>query len=109
MTQGSIARVAPLAEELSEFCKGHDQGEGAAAATRMLTQVRELWPDVAAVEISDDADAELECEVLALRIVHDVGIVAERLQRLEVMEALAWSRANLILDLERYLRSVGVR
>jgi hypothetical protein len=109
MTQGGIARIGPLIDELRPFCIGHELGDGGLAATQMLRQVRELWPEVPALLISSDHDSETDPEVLALRIVADVGGVAERLLRLEPQEELGWARANLIVDLDHYLDAVAAR
>src|ERR1700750_1200421 len=100
MTQGLFARVAPLRDELSAVCRGHLQDDGGLAAAEMLAHVRDSWPDVMEREISHDPDPEDDLEVLALRIVRDVGIIADRLLGYDLEEALAWSRANLIFDLE---------
>jgi hypothetical protein len=109
MTQGSMARLAPLAEELSAFCEGHQTGDAGVAAAEMLAQVRHLWPDIADLTISADPDPEIDPEVLALRIIRDVGDAADRLLRFDPPKALGWTRANMILDLERYLEAVTGR
>jgi hypothetical protein len=109
MTHGSIARIAPLAEELRALCVGHEVGDGGVAAAQMLAQVRDLWPDVPNQTISHDPDTEADPEILCLRIVRDVGETAGRLLESDPQEALGWSRANLIFDLERYLEAIGRR
>jgi hypothetical protein len=109
MMQGSMDRLAPLVEELNTFCEGHRAGDGGRTAEQMLAQVRELWPDVPERQISSDPDPEADPEVLALRIIRDVGDAAERLLRIDPQKALGWSRANLVVDLERYLEAVGGR
>ena len=109
MTQGSMARLAPLAEELGTFCEGHQSDDGGVAAAGMLAQVRHLWPDIPVMSISSDPDPEDDPEALALRIIRDVGDAADRLLRSGPEKALGWSRANLIVDLERYLQATAGR
>ena len=109
MTQGLVARIAPLTDDLSTFCRGHVEGDGGLSATRMLAQVRASWPDVTELEIDNDPGAEQDLEVIVLRIVRDVGTIADRLLRYDAQEALGWSRANLIFDLECYLETLRRR
>ncbi len=109
MTEGSIARIAPLVEELDAICRGHEEGHGGPAAARMLASVRTLWPEIPDQDLSQDPDHERDPEVLALRIVREVGETAGRLLDLGPEAALGWSRPNLAIELERYLAVVGGR
>jgi hypothetical protein len=109
MTEGPMARLAPLIEELNTFWQGHEAGAGAAAAVQMLAQVRDLWPDIPELLISSDPDSETDLEVLALRVARDVGDAADRLLNFDQQKALGFSRANLIVDVERYLEATAGR
>lgn len=109
MGQEGLADIAPLVKRLAAFCQGHEDGDGGVAAARMLAHVRASWPEVPPREISHDDDPEGDLSVLALRVVRDVGDAAERLLGNEGEEALGWARANLVIDLERYLEVVGGR
>ncbi len=103
MVEGSIERIAPLVEELQRFCRGHVEDDHGAAAAEMLAHLRGVWPDVPVASLPSEPDGDLGAEELALVIVRDVGEVAgQLLESREPAEALAWSRANLIFDLERY-------
>ena len=103
MVEGSIERIAPLVEELQRFCRGHLAGDRGAAAAEMLAYLRAVWPDVPGASLPSEPDLRLSAEELALVVVRDVGEVAgQLLESREPAEALAWSRANLIFDLERY-------
>ncbi len=101
--------MTPLVDQLQPFCCGHEAGDAGAAAAAMLGHVRRAWPDIPEVEIQPDGSGGHDAEELALRVVRDVGEVADILLSAEPEERLAWSRANLIVDLERYAAVVGTR
>jgi hypothetical protein len=100
--EGAIARMAPLIDQLQPFCCGHEAGDGGAAAAAMLGHVKRAWPDLPPVDVAPQADDKRDAEELALCVVRDVGEVADILLSSDPDERLGWSRANLIVDLERY-------
>jgi hypothetical protein len=100
--------MAPLVDQLQPFWWGHEAGDGGAAAAAMLGHVRRAWPDIGEVEVTADEGEERSADELALGIVRDVGEVARILISAPgVAEELAWARANLISDLERYATLVA--
>lgn len=109
MTERQITRIAPLVEELRTFCVGHEEADGGAAAEGMLAAVRELWPDIPELTITPGLDSELDADVLALRMIREVGEIAAKLIGADPREVLGWSRANLVIELEHYLEALGGR
>lgn len=100
---GRIARLTPLVNQLQGFCRGHEDGDCGVAAAEMLACLRQVWPDIPDVALPSVPDDDRQAEQLALAVVHDVGEMAGiLLTKNDPDEELAWSRANLILDLERY-------
>lgn len=104
--EGQIALMAPLIDQLQPFCCGHEAGDGGAAAAAMLGHVRRAWPEIPEVQVPMDAGDRRDAEEIALCVVRDVGEVADILLSDGPDEKLAWSRANLIIDLERYATTV---
>jgi hypothetical protein len=95
-----IAQLAPLTDQLQRFVRAHERGEGGAAAGEMLAALRDTRPLLSGGYLMADPDDGRDGEELALGIIRDVGEIADRLTR---SDDLAWARANLICDLERYL------
>jgi hypothetical protein len=105
--EGSIERIAPLVEELQQFCRGHVKGDRGAAAVEMRAYLRDAWPDIPEAHLPSERDEDLGAEQLALVIIRDVGEMAGlALEADKLEEALAWARANSIFDLRRYLRAI---
>jgi hypothetical protein len=103
----SFARIAPLVEQLHRFCRGHEEGDGGAAAAGMLAWLRGAWPDVPEIELPDPPAEDESAERLALCLVRDIGELAGMLlEDHEVEQALGWARANLSVEVERYLSQV---
>lgn len=98
-------RIAPLIDLLQRFCHAH-RSDDPTAGEAMIEPLRSLWPDIPHRRL-DPPDqghhATEDADSVALEIVVDVGDVA-RLLLTEGQPAnrLAWCRANLIDDLERY-------
>jgi hypothetical protein len=108
--KGAIARLAPLVDQLQRFCRGHEAGHGRAAAATMLVYLRGAWVDVPEItlQFSSDRGQEVNPESLVLALVRDVGELAgELLASDDPDQALAWARANLIVDVERYASALG--
>jgi hypothetical protein len=103
---GPITRMTPLVDQLQQFCLGHEQRDGGAAGAEMLAHLRQDWPEIADVSMQADPEDGRDSEELALSIIRDVGEVADILLSSDPEERLAWSRANLIVDLERYAVSI---
>jgi hypothetical protein len=105
--EGRVALMVPLVDQLQPFCCGHEAADGGAAAGAMLGHVRRLWPDIPQVDVAADPADDRDAEELALSVVRDVGDVAGILLSARNLEKeLAWTRANLIHDLECYARLV---
>jgi hypothetical protein len=104
--EGRVARIAPLVDQLQRFCWGHEDDDHGAAAAEMLAFLGDAWPDVPEVVLSLDRDDDRDAEELALEIVRGVGEVGGILLTTDPGEKLAWSRANLIVELEHYTAAV---
>jgi hypothetical protein len=99
--------MTPLVDQLHQFCLGHEQRDRGAAAEEMLAYLRHGWLETLEASVKADPGDDRDPEELALGIVRDVGEVAGVLLGADDQgPALAWSRANLIFDLERYLMLV---
>jgi hypothetical protein len=106
--EGRIHRLAPLVDQLQPFWLGHEAGDGGSAAAAMIGHVRSAWPDIPQVDVRADPADERDADALALGVVRDVGEVAGILvSAIDLGKELAWARANLIGDLERYATAVG--
>jgi hypothetical protein len=102
-----IERIGPLVDGLQILCGGRELGDPKVAASSMLAYLESGRPDVPKVSLESDPEEDLDVEGLALRIVCDVGEMAGLLLAAGSLEKLAWSRANLISDLERYRAAIG--
>jgi hypothetical protein len=98
--------LAPLVEELQQFCNALERND-AQAADRMIAGVEGIWPEVPSMKLETaeedqpGPDAEARCELLA--VVADVGYIAETLlAESHPNRTLAWCRANLITDLKHF-------
>jgi hypothetical protein len=97
-----MALVVALLDGLQGFTHAHQRGEGAAEAREMLREVHGLWAGTEG-RVGSPVDDDRDREELALAIVRAVGEVADILLAPETSkERLAWTRANLISDLECY-------
>lgn len=101
--EGRVPQIAPLVDQVQRFCRGHVEDDHGAAAAEMLTFVGDAWPDVSEVVLTLDRDDHRDAEELALEIVRCVGEVGGILLGADRSEKLAWSRANLISELRRYV------
>lgn len=100
--EGRFGRIAPLVDQLQQFCLGHEEGDAGTAATDMIGYLRDAWPEIPAASLAVERDGR-DAEELALGIIRDVGeVAAVLLGGRDPDQDLAWSRANLIFDLERY-------
>lgn len=104
----TVGWMTPLVSELQHFCQRHEEGKRGGAGAGMLAHLRQDWADVPAAELPPPGDDERDPEELALMIVRDVGEVADILLGAgdDVDQRLGWSRANLVVDLERYANAV---
>jgi hypothetical protein len=105
----TVCRMTPLVSELQGLCQSLEEGgrERRAAAWSMLWLLRHEWADLPVIDLPGITDEERNSGELLLIIVRDVGEVADILLTDEDVETkLAWARANLIVDLERYLLAV---
>jgi hypothetical protein len=98
-----VALIAPLVDQLQRFCRGHEEDDHGVAAREMLAFLGDEWPDVEEVVLTVDRDDDRDAEELALEIVRGVGEVGGILLTTDPGDKLAWSRANLIIELERYV------
>jgi hypothetical protein len=106
--EGTIVRIAPLVDQLARFCRGHQAGDRVEAAEGMLWCLRALWPEIPARAVPPAPEDDRDVEGLALTIIVDVGEIAQILITSEdPREQLAWARANLTLDVERYAKLVA--
>jgi hypothetical protein len=102
----TVGWMTPLVSELQQFCQRHEEVDDG-AADGMLEHLRHDWADIPVVNLPPIPDDDRDPEELALMIIRDVGEVAEILLAADDVEGrLAWSRANLIADLERYSSAV---
>ena len=108
LAEGALSRLTPLVDHLARFCRGHDRADGGGASLAMLAALDEIWPDVPKVSVRSDPGDERGAEELVLAIIGDVGDLAWILGcGVDPAAELAWARANLIFDLERYRIVVG--
>jgi hypothetical protein len=102
-----IARITPLVDQLSRLCRGHEARDTGIAAVGMLAYLRDAWPDIPVHEMRGERKEVGDPGRIALGIVHDVGELARMLRDGDDPEAaLAWSRANLIVEIEAYTRAL---
>lgn len=100
--QKDVARITPLVEQLQWLFRSHEEGDRGAAAEEMLTCLRGIWPDVREVVLDREREDSRDADQMVLEIIRDVGEIAAFLLGVGPDKGLAWSRANLIVDLERY-------
>jgi len=104
----NVGWITPLVSELQHFCERHEEDDRGNAAAGMLAHLRRDWADVPVLSLPPVTGSDRDPEELALVIIHDVGEVAEILLAAgDLDERLGWSRANLIIDVERYSLAVG--
>lgn len=105
--------AGPLVDHLHRFCDNCRRGDPDGAAAGMLDFVRASWPDISETRlppVEDDAalgeGETFDADEVALAIIRDVGEIADFLvEGGKPGGRLAWSRANLIVDLELYARA----
>jgi hypothetical protein len=103
-----VGWMTPLVSGLQHFCERHEEGAGAGAAAGLLAHLRNDWAEVPVVNLPAVTGDVRDPEELALVIVRDVGeVAAVLLDASDSDETLGWARANLIVDLERYVAAVG--
>lgn len=107
-----LERVLPLVHQLDRFCRHHEQGEREAAVAPMLAFVRRCWPDIPTADPYADENSKppapaMTPDELLLHIIAAIGEMAGNLGELLDYEIeLAWSRAVLVVNLERYEQAV---
>jgi hypothetical protein len=103
VTIGRVSWITPLVTELQCFCQRHEEGDAGGAAAAMLAHLHHDWIDIPLLNLPPVVDEDRDPEELAMLIVSDVGEVAEILSATDdPRERLAFARANLIVDVERY-------
>jgi hypothetical protein len=107
--EGGVKRIAPLIDQLKRLCRGHMSTDHGSAAGDMLAYLRLAWPEVSTITLTSDQNERRDADELALEIIRDVGEVASILLEEDPSERLAWARANLMLDLERYVLAARER
>jgi hypothetical protein len=102
--EGRFSQMAALVDQLRRFCEGHQRADLGVAAREMLADLRSAWPEVSDLSLEMDPDDHRDAEEVALGIVRDVGEVAGVfVTARDPGRRLAWAKANLIHDLERYV------